>query len=101
MTGAAAIIVWGGSACCVMFGTLKFFGQLRVSEEEERKGKTNFYVRSVHLAQFIIQTNKCTTYIYIYIYIYKVIKKSVCTWLLQYQNTQKYFKQFQSLTMII
>jgi hypothetical protein len=26
--------------------------------------------------------------------------KSVCTWWLQYKNTQKYFKQFQSLTMI-
>jgi Ammonia permease len=38
MIGAVAIIVWGGFACCVMFGTLKFFGYLRVSEEEERKG---------------------------------------------------------------
>jgi len=26
-------------------------------------------VRTVHLVQFIIQTNRCTTYIYIYIYI--------------------------------
>ena len=42
MIGAAAIIVWGGFACCVMFGTLKLFGQLRVSEEEERKGKLFF-----------------------------------------------------------
>jgi ammonia channel protein AmtB len=39
MIGAAAIITWGAFACCVMFGTLKFFGQFRVSEEEERKGK--------------------------------------------------------------
>ena len=30
-----------------------------------------FDVSTVHLVQFIIQTNKCTTYIYIYIYIYK------------------------------
>jgi len=28
------------------------------------------YVHTVHFVQFIIQTNKCTTYIYIYIYIY-------------------------------
>jgi ammonia channel protein AmtB len=42
MLGAAAIIVWGGIACCFMFGTLKLFGQLRVSEEEERKGKLLF-----------------------------------------------------------
>jgi ammonia channel protein AmtB len=42
MVGAAAIIAWGGSACCVMFGALKLFGQLRVSEEEERKGKLFF-----------------------------------------------------------
>ena len=28
----------------------------------------NFDVCTVHLVQFIIQTNKCTTYIYIYIY---------------------------------
>jgi hypothetical protein len=27
-------------------------------------------------------------------------KKSLCTRRLQYRNTQKYFKQFQSLTMI-
>jgi ammonia channel protein AmtB len=39
MIGAAAIITWGGFACCVMFGTLKLLGQLRVTEEEERKGK--------------------------------------------------------------
>ncbi|GFG33933.1 hypothetical protein Cfor_07493 [Coptotermes formosanus] len=38
MIGAAAIITWGGFACCVMFGTLKLLGQLRVTEEEERKG---------------------------------------------------------------
>jgi hypothetical protein len=30
---------------------------------------------------------------------YRVIKRSLCTWWLQYKNTQKYFKQFQSLTM--
>lgn len=42
MAGAAAIIAWGGLACCVMFGTLKLLGQLRVSEEEERKGKLFF-----------------------------------------------------------
>jgi ammonia channel protein AmtB len=39
MAGACAIIVWGGSVSCVMFGTLKLLGKLRVSEEEERKGK--------------------------------------------------------------
>jgi hypothetical protein len=50
MAGACAIIVWGVSASCVMFGTLKFLGKLRVSEQEERKGKiiskpnTNFVV---------------------------------------------------------
>lgn len=38
MAGACAIIVWGVSASCVMFGTLKFLGKLRVSEQEERKG---------------------------------------------------------------
>jgi ammonia channel protein AmtB len=38
MIGAAAIIAWGGFACCVMFGALKYLGKLRVSEEEERKG---------------------------------------------------------------
>lgn len=37
--GAAAIIVWGGFASCVMFGTLKYLGKLRVSEEDERRGK--------------------------------------------------------------
>jgi hypothetical protein len=26
---------------------------------------------------------------------YRVIKNSLCTWWLQYKNTQKYFKQFQ------
>jgi hypothetical protein len=31
---------------------------------------------------------------------YRVIKKSLCTLWLQYKNTQKYFKQFQSLTVI-
>ncbi|XP_021933574.1 putative ammonium transporter 1 isoform X1 [Zootermopsis nevadensis] len=36
--GAAAIIVWGGFASCVMFGTLKYLGKLRVSEEDERRG---------------------------------------------------------------
>jgi ammonia channel protein AmtB len=39
MVGAAAIIAWGGLASCIMFGTLKHLGKLRVSEEEERKGK--------------------------------------------------------------
>ena len=42
MVGAATFIVWGGITCCVMFGTLKLFRQLRVSEEEERKGKLFF-----------------------------------------------------------
>jgi hypothetical protein len=32
--------------------------------------------------------------------IYRVIKKSLCTWWLQYKNMKKYFKQFQSRTMI-
>jgi hypothetical protein len=31
---------------------------------------------------------------------YRMIKKSLCTWWLRYKKTQKYFKQFQSLTMI-
>ena len=39
-----------------------------------RTSKNNFDVRNVNLVQFIIQTNKCTTYIYIYIYIYMYIK---------------------------
>jgi hypothetical protein len=94
MIGAAAIIVWGGSACCVMFGTLKFFGQLRVSEEEERKGKLIFmFVPCILYNLSSRPTNAQHTYI-------QGDKKSLCNWLLQYQNTQKYFKQFQSLTMI-
>jgi hypothetical protein len=39
LVGAAAIIVWGGLASCVMFGVLKWMGRLRVSEEEERQGE--------------------------------------------------------------
>jgi ammonia channel protein AmtB len=38
MAGACAIIIWGGAASCIMFGTLKLLGKLRVSEEDERKG---------------------------------------------------------------
>jgi ammonia channel protein AmtB len=39
MVGAAAIIIWGGFASCVMFGTLKFLGKLRVTEEDEKRGE--------------------------------------------------------------
>ncbi|XP_069694962.1 putative ammonium transporter 1 isoform X2 [Periplaneta americana] len=38
MIGAAAIIVWGSAGSCIMFGTLKALGKLRVSEEDERRG---------------------------------------------------------------
>ncbi|XP_023714902.1 putative ammonium transporter 1 isoform X3 [Cryptotermes secundus] len=38
MVGACAIISWGWAASCVMFGTLKLLGKLRVSEEDEQKG---------------------------------------------------------------
>jgi hypothetical protein len=31
---------------------------------------------------------------------YRMIKKTLCTWWLQLKNTQKYFKQFQTLTVI-
>jgi ammonia channel protein AmtB len=40
MVGACAIIFWGGLASCIMFGALRWLGKLRVSEEDERKGKT-------------------------------------------------------------
>jgi hypothetical protein len=33
-------------------------------------------------------------------WLYRVTQKSLCTWWLQYWNTQKYFKQFQSLSTI-
>jgi ammonia channel protein AmtB len=39
MVGACAIILWGGSASCLLFGSLKLLGKLRVSEEDEQKGK--------------------------------------------------------------
>jgi ammonia channel protein AmtB len=46
MVGAVAIIAWGGCASCVMFGALKCLGKLRVSEEEERKGKVFLRLQS-------------------------------------------------------
>ncbi|PSN38279.1 putative ammonium transporter 1 [Blattella germanica] len=38
MIGAAAIIAWGTAFSVIMFGSLKFVGKLRVSEEDELKG---------------------------------------------------------------
>jgi ammonia channel protein AmtB len=38
MVGACAITLWGWAASCIMFGTLKLLGKLRVSEEDEQKG---------------------------------------------------------------
>jgi ammonia channel protein AmtB len=38
MVGACAIMLWGGAASCIMFGTLKLLGKLRVSEEDGEEG---------------------------------------------------------------
>jgi hypothetical protein len=57
----------------------------------------------MHVCVYIYKHTHTHTHIYIYIYvnIYRVIKKSLCTWWLQCKNVQKYFNQFQSLTMMI
>ena len=39
---------------------------------------SNFDVCTVYVVQFIVQTNKCTTYIYIYIYIYMCVCICIC-----------------------
>ena len=39
MIGAIAIIAWGTVASCILFGILKLCGKLRVSEEDELRGK--------------------------------------------------------------
>ncbi|KAJ4445501.1 hypothetical protein ANN_12181 [Periplaneta americana] len=38
IVGASVIILWGSVASCIMFGALKGFGVLRVTEEQELKG---------------------------------------------------------------
>ena len=56
----------------------------------------NFYVCTVHIVQFITQTNKCTTHththIYIYIYIYMCVCVCVCK---QYFVYRKHCYLFQ------
>ncbi|KAJ4445503.1 hypothetical protein ANN_12183, partial [Periplaneta americana] len=41
MLGALAMTCWATCTCCIMFFTLKFFGKLRVDEEQEITGKLN------------------------------------------------------------
>jgi hypothetical protein len=50
----------------------------------------------VHLLVCIINCTRCT----VHTSKYGVIEMSLCTWWLSTKNVQKYFKQFQSLTMI-
>ncbi|KAJ9592290.1 hypothetical protein L9F63_001186, partial [Diploptera punctata] len=38
LVGAAIIIMWGSIASCIMFGLLRYFGKLRVTEEQELEG---------------------------------------------------------------
>ncbi|XP_069694957.1 putative ammonium transporter 1 isoform X2 [Periplaneta americana] len=38
IVGASVIILWGSVASCIMFGALKGFGVLRVTEDQELKG---------------------------------------------------------------
>jgi hypothetical protein len=57
----------------IQFATAIMNEQLDVAQLKEGRGVSNNIVLNcdvctVHLGQFIIQTNKCTIYIYIYIY---------------------------------
>ncbi|PSN39572.1 putative ammonium transporter 1 [Blattella germanica] len=42
MIGVVAIIVWSTVGSCIVFGLLKYFGKLRVSEEQELRGMLFF-----------------------------------------------------------
>jgi hypothetical protein len=55
------------TACFPKYITLPLKWLTRGSKYIAKLQTSYFDVRTVHLVQFIIQTHKCTTYIYIYI----------------------------------
>jgi hypothetical protein len=73
---------------CVLIFSISLPENVPILRRTERDIIINIYWSSSKLSFILVR------------FYYRVIKKSLCTWWLQYKNTQKYFKQFQSLTMI-